>query len=59
MTYKGINKLKKFIRVQKDELPVLSHSNLVYRINYKDCNASYVGPTSRILKTRIKEHRNH
>jgi len=34
-------------------------SNLVYRINYKDCNASYVKQTDRILKTRIKKHRNH
>lgn len=59
MAYKGINKLKKSIRVQKDELPTLSHFNVVYRLNYKDCNASYVRQTGRILKTRIKEHKPH
>ena len=51
--------IKKFIRIQKDELLTLSHSNVVYKINCKDCNASYMGQTSRILKARIKEHRNH
>ncbi|KAG5327314.1 MOS1T transposase, partial [Pseudoatta argentina] len=37
-------KLKKFIRVQKDELPTLSHANVVYRIVVliANCDASYM-----------------
>ena len=59
MAYKDINKINKFICVQKDELFSFSHSNIVYKINYKDCNASCVGQTDRILKARIKEQMNH
>jgi len=59
LTYVGLNKLSKFIRVQKDKLSILSRSNVVYKINCKDCNASYVGQTKRLLKTRINEHHNH
>jgi len=59
MIYRGINKLNRFIKVQKDVLPPSSQSNVVYKIDCKDCDASYVGQTSRCLKTDIKEHRNH
>jgi len=43
--------------VIKDKLPQWSHTNVVYKIECKDCDASYVGQTSRMLKTRIKEHK--
>jgi len=33
--------------------------NVVYKINCKDCDASYVGQTGRQLKTRISEYKNH
>ncbi|KYQ57494.1 hypothetical protein ALC60_03456 [Trachymyrmex zeteki] len=59
MAYRGINKLNKFIKAQKDRLLQSSQSNLVYRIDCKDCDASYVGQMSRCLKTRINEHRNY
>jgi len=49
-------KLNKFIKIQKDVLSQSSQSNVVYKI---DCDASYVGQTSRCLKTHISEHRNH
>ena len=32
---------------------------VVYKINCKDCDASYVGQTGRQLRTRIAEHRNN
>ncbi|KYN11234.1 hypothetical protein ALC57_16619 [Trachymyrmex cornetzi] len=47
------NKLNKYIKVQKDRVDSLSKSNVVYKINCKDCDASYVGQTGRRLKTRI------
>ncbi|KMQ83798.1 hypothetical protein RF55_19076 [Lasius niger] len=34
-------------------------NNIVYKISCNECNASYVGQTSRLLKTRINEHKNH
>jgi len=62
LAYIGLNKLNTFIRAQKDKLLSLLHSNIkliVYKINCKNCDASYVGQTGRILKTRIKKHKNH
>jgi len=32
---------------------------VVYTFCCKNCDASYIGQTSRQLKTRISEHRNH
>jgi len=54
-----VSRLNKFIKVQKDPLPILSYSIVIYRINYAHCEASYVGQTCRLLKSRIDEHRNH
>ena len=39
--------------------PHTSKNNVVHKISYRDCDASYVGQTGRKLKTRIAEHRNH
>ncbi|XP_029672401.1 uncharacterized protein LOC115241033 [Formica exsecta] len=47
------------VRVHKDVLPSASCTNVIYMINCADCDASYVGQTSRRLQTRIGEHRNH
>jgi len=59
VSFRSFNKLNKYIKVQKDICPYISKSNVVYRISCGDCDASYVGQTSRRLKTRIAEHRNH
>ena len=40
----------------KCRVPVLSLSNLVYKINCKDCEEFYIGKTYRRLSQRIKEH---
>jgi len=32
---------------------------VVYKVSCNDCDASYVGQTSRQLKKRISKHRNH
>jgi len=45
-----ISRLNKFIKVQKDRLPILSYSIVIYRINYAHCEASYVGQIRRLLK---------
>ncbi|KYN08066.1 hypothetical protein ALC62_00911, partial [Cyphomyrmex costatus] len=59
MAYRGINKLSRFIKVQKDRLPHHLLNDVVYRIECNDCDCSYVGQTGRSLITRIKEHKNH
>ena len=41
----------------KDRVQTLLQSNLVYRYTCPQCNACYVGETSRHLRTRIAEHR--
>jgi len=47
------------IKVHKDVLPTQSQKNVVYKLACKDCDATYVGQTSRQLKTRIAEHSSH
>jgi len=59
ISYYSLNKLGSIIKRHKDILPNTSKMNVVYKLNCVDCNASYVGQTCRLLKTRIAEHRNH
>jgi len=59
LAYRDMNKLSKFIKIYKDKLPKDSHTNVMYKINCMNCDASYVGQTGRLLKTRIGKHRNH
>lgn len=59
LSYTGLNKMNKLIHPLKDQLQKELHNNVVYKISCNDCDASYVGQTSRLLKTRIAEHRNH
>jgi len=53
------SKLNKFIKVHKDSLPTASRPNIVCKMNYLKCDASYVGQTKRTLNTRISEQRSH
>ena len=59
VSYFSLNKLNNLIKTHKDVLPHTSHSNVIYKINCNNCDASYVGQTGRQLNTRIKEHKNH
>jgi len=45
--------------VYKDSLPILSHCNIIYKINCLHCEASYVRQTRRLLKNRIDEHKDY
>ena len=40
----------------KSKIPILSVSNVVYKISCLDCNQFYIGKTYRRLSQRIKEH---
>ena len=59
IAFYSLDKLCRFIKVQKDALPISSCKDVVYKISCRDCDASYVGQTSRQVRTRISEHRNH
>jgi len=54
--YRILNKLTGFIKRHKDSIKYDANNNIVYKILYNNCNASYVGQTKRQLKTRINEH---
>ncbi|XP_071578466.1 uncharacterized protein [Temnothorax nylanderi] len=47
LSYNSLNKMRTFIKAQKDSLPRSNKCNVVYKINCNDCDASYVGQTSR------------
>lgn len=47
------------MKVLKDPLPHDSRPNVVYKINCKNCEASYMGQTGRMLKPRFKKHKQH
>jgi len=59
LAYHSFNKLNSLIKVHKDKTPDSLRRNVVYKISCNDCDASYVGQTGRLLKTRVSEHKNH
>ncbi|EFN66794.1 hypothetical protein EAG_01806, partial [Camponotus floridanus] len=52
-------KLNNLIRRGKDSLHNNDKTSIVYKLNCKDCNLSYIGQTKRHLRTRLKEHCNN
>jgi len=59
MGYRVLNKLIKFIKTHKDSNQPSSNNNVIYKIFYKDCDATYVAKQKRQLKTRFKKHVNN
>jgi len=57
IAYSVPNTLNKFIKRGKDRIEPAMQNDVVYKIDCRDCNCSYVGQTKRKLKTRLKEHR--
>ena len=64
---KILSKLVKFITIydtkklshlvsNKDKLPLLSRSNVVYEVACPGCGKTYIGMTQRCLSVRLKEH---
>ncbi|EFN61111.1 hypothetical protein EAG_13054, partial [Camponotus floridanus] len=43
LAYSIPNKLNRLIKTHKDQLPRENLSNVVYKVPYNDCTASYVG----------------
>jgi len=67
LAFFSLNKLGWMIKVQKDDIPTDYNKNVIYKLEYNvvyklgcaQSEASYVGPTCRLLKTRIDEHQSH
>jgi len=57
IAYSVPNTLNRFIKRGKDKIEPAMQNGVVYKINCRDCNSSYVGQTKRKLGTRLKEHR--
>jgi len=58
VSFYSLNKFERIISIHRDSLPK-QHKNIMYKTSCKDCDVTYVGQTSRQLKTRIFEYRNH
>ena len=56
VVYNTKNKLNNIIKLGKDKTKTCDNVNVVYKINCKDCNATYVGQIGRRLNVRINEH---
>jgi len=52
-------KLDCIIKRGKDRLDTKSNTDVVYKLECKDCEKVYIGQTKRHLETRVKEHRNN
>ena len=49
--------LRSFLSHPKDQIQDADKSNVIYKIGCHDCDARYIGVTSRALKTRLSEHK--
>jgi len=56
IVYKITKKLNTLIKRGKDILHNNDKTNVVHKLNCKNCNVSYIGQTKRHLRTRVKEH---
>jgi len=52
-------KLDLLIKKGKDRLKPQQSTEIVYKINCKNCDQVYIGQTKRHLETRMKEHKNN
>ena len=59
VVYSLPKKLNTLIKRGKDKLSNDVRTNLVYKIDCNDCDATYIGQTKRHLCTRVKEHFNN
>jgi len=57
LAFFSLHKLGRIIRAQKDSLSLGCSKNVVYKINCKDCDATYIGQTKRKLSTTVDEHK--
>src|SRR5580765_1475188 len=59
VAYNVPKKFNTLIKRGKDRMPINNRTEVVYKLDCKNCNASYIGQTKRHLGTRVKEHFNN
>jgi hypothetical protein len=61
VAHKIIKSNKLLFSNMKDKIGIMESSDVVYSVSCKKetCHATYIGQTSRYLKTRLKEHENN
>ena len=57
VVHRPISSLRRQLVRVKDPVPPLQQTDVVYCIPCRSCSKVYVGQTSRLLETRLKEHR--
>lgn len=55
--YKPLKKLGNITRNSGNKIPAMEKHNVVYSIQCKDCDGTYIGQTGQKLKSRIKQHK--
>ena len=55
--FKSGQTIRQFMGTPKGRTPKENLCGVVYHIQCKDCDNTYIGETGRQLKTRVKEHR--
>jgi len=55
LAFFNMNKLGRVIRAQKDSLSIGFNKNIVYKLNCKNCDATYIDQTKR--RTQEVEHK--
>ena len=56
IVFKSTHRISKWFKF-KDSIPQQLRSKVVYKFRCTSCSATYIGQTTRHLKTRISEHR--
>ena len=56
LVHKPVNSLRSQLVHVKDKTENLKKCGTVYHIHCEQCDKDYVGETSRLLETRVKEH---
>lgn len=58
MAHKPVNITKKYFTKLKSKTEVGKFSNIIYKIDCTQCDASYIGQTKQYLEKRLKQHKN-
>lgn len=53
----NVKSVKSLYSKLKDQTPKMVQSNVIYKVECKDCNGKYVGQTTQWLKNRISLHK--
>ena len=56
VAHKPIHTISSILKKPKDKIEKEASRGIVYNIKCKDCDCVYIGQTSRLLKTCVKEH---